>query len=86
LLKREVVTRGEGTGTGKWAGDRNRKGVRNRNRKGTSVGSSEAKGMKCDGNEWDQAGRGRNKVETNQRQSGSKPELAEKQMNSDSQL
>jgi hypothetical protein len=34
LLKREVVTRGEGTGTGR--------GVRNRNRKGTSVGNSEA--------------------------------------------
>jgi hypothetical protein len=63
--------------------NRNGKGVRNRNRKGTHVGSSEAKGTKCDGNKWEQAGGGGNKAETNWRQTGSKLELAEKQMNSD---
>jgi hypothetical protein len=80
LLKREVVTRGEGTGTGRQAGNRNGKGARNRNRnrKGTSVGSSEAKGTKHDGIKWDQVGGGGNKAETNQRQTRSKLELAEK--------
>jgi hypothetical protein len=39
--------------------------------------------MKHDGSKWDQAGRGGNEVETNQRQTRSKPELAKKWMNSD---
>jgi hypothetical protein len=58
--------------------------VRNRNRKGTSVGGSEAKGMKCDGIKRDQVGGARNEAETNRSQTGNKPELAEKRMNSDS--
>jgi hypothetical protein len=77
-----VITK-EGGGY-KGGRDRNRKagrgqeweGVRNRNRKGTSVGSSEAKGMKRNGSKWDQADRGGNEVETNWRQTRSKPELA----------
>jgi hypothetical protein len=68
---------GTGTGTGKQAGDRSREGARNRNRKGTSVGDSEAKGTKCDRNERDQAGGARNEAETNRSQTGNKPELAE---------